>query len=190
MKAKNYFTTKRIAFMALFTALVTVATFVIQIPSPAGQGYINIGDTMIFLCAALFDPLFALVAGGLGSALADLFSGFAAYAPFTLAVKGLEGLFAALLVRLFKKTKMPFFVNCTASMAVGGLWMSVGYCLAETVMFGWTLGVANMPYNLIQAGINLVLGVALATAFKNIRGINGLLSLDGEDDGGNSRRAQ
>ena len=68
MKAKEYFTTKRIAFMALFTALVAIATFIIQVPSPAGQGYINVGDTMIFVCAALFGPLFSFVAGGLGAA--------------------------------------------------------------------------------------------------------------------------
>ena len=132
MKAKNYFTTKNIAFTAMFTALVTVATCVIQIPSPAGQGYINLGDTMIFVCAALFNPVAALIAGGIGSALADVFVGYAFYAPYTLVVKGIEGLVAGLLIAGLKKIKMPFIVNCIISTVIAALWMSVGYFLSES----------------------------------------------------------
>ena len=40
-------------------------------------------------------PLPALVAGGLGSALADLLTGYAHWAPWTLVIKGIEGWIAA-----------------------------------------------------------------------------------------------
>lgn len=183
MKAKEYFTTKRIAFMALFTALVAIATFIIQVPSPAGQGYINVGDTMIFVCAALFGPLFSFVAGGLGSAIADMFVA-PYYAPFTFVVKGLEGLVAAYIIKGLKKVRCPRPAAYVTAFVAGGLLMSAGYMLAETVLFSWTLGVANFVYNLVQAAVNIVLGFALTMAFCKIRPINRLLDLDGGNAAG------
>lgn len=192
MKAKEYFTTRRIAFMALFTALVVVATFVIQVPSPAGQGYINIGDTMIFVCAALFDPLFSFVAGGIGSAIADLFVA-PYYAAFTFVVKGLEGLVASLIIKGLRKTVLPRAAAFVIAFVAGGVIMSVGYMLAETLLFGWTLGVTNLVYNLVQALVNIVLGAALAMAFCKIRPINRLLAVDDDsrktdDDKGEDKK--
>jgi len=180
MKSK-FFTTKNIAFTAMFTALVVVATCVIQIPSPAGQGYINVGDTMIFVCAALFNPLSALIAGGIGSALADVIVGYAFYAPYTLLVKGLEGLVAGLIVAALKKIKMPFIANCIIAMAAGALCMSVGYFLSETLLglyntgFSFGLALANMPFNLLQGAINVVLGAILTTALSNVRSLTSFI---------------
>ena len=68
---KEHFTTKRIAMLALFTALIAVATAVISIPGPIG--YTNFGDTFIYIGAALFGPVFGMITGGLGSMTADLF---------------------------------------------------------------------------------------------------------------------
>jgi len=181
MKAKNYFTTKRIAFLATFVALITVATMVVQIPSPGGQGYINVGDSLIFVCAVFFDPVFAFVAGGLGSALADLFAGWVSYAPFTLLTKGLEGFVACLLIRLFKKTKFNKLAGYAVGMVAGGVVMSVGYFFADLVLFGIGMGVANLPFNFVQAGANLVLGFALAAVLGRVKGVKKVLSLENED---------
>ena len=178
MKAKNYFTTKRIAFLAMFVAFVTVATMVIQIPSPGGQGYINVGDTLIFVCAVFFDPLFAFIAGGLGSALADVFAGWVVYAPFTFVIKGLEGLLCALLIRVFKKIKLNNLLSFAIAMIVGGLVMSVGYFFADLVLYGIGMSVANLPFNFVQAGVNVVLGFVLAFTMSKIKGIRNVLSLE------------
>ena len=181
MKAKNYFTTKRIAFLATFVALITVATMVVQIPSPGGQGYINVGDSLIFVCAVFFDPIFAFVAGGLGSALADLFAGWVSYAPFTLLTKGLEGFVACLLIRLFKKTKFNKLAGYAVGMLAGGVVMSVGYFFADLVLFGIGMGVANLPFNFVQAGANLVLGFVLACALGKAKGVCNLFDMDKKD---------
>ena len=61
---KEYTTTKRIAMLALFTALIAVATAVISIPGPIG--YTNFGDAFIYIGAALFGPVFGMITGGLG----------------------------------------------------------------------------------------------------------------------------
>ena len=82
---------------ALLIALTTVATMVVQIPTPPTQGYINVGDSMIYVSALLFGPLAGLLAGGIGSALADWLTGYGQFAPYTLVIKGLEGLVVGLI---------------------------------------------------------------------------------------------
>ena len=178
MKAKNYFTTKRICFLATFSALITVATMIIQIPSPGGQGYINVGDTLIFVCAVFFDPFFAFIAGGLGSALADIFAGWVVYAPFTFAIKGIEGFLCALLISLFKKMKFKNIISFAIAMLVAGLWMSMGYFVADLVLYGWGMAVANLPFNFVQGGVNVVLGFVLSITLTKIKGVRGILSLE------------
>lgn len=171
----KFFSARRMAFIAAFAALTIVATIVIVIPSPVGEGFINVGDAVIFLCAALLDPISALIVGGVGSALGDLILGFAYYAPFTLVVKGLEGLFAALLIKLLRKTKLPAVFCFAFAMIIAGCWMAVGYCISETILYGWAMGIANVPFNLIQAGVSVVLGAALATLLTSMRSVKNFL---------------
>ena len=72
---------------ALFASLVCVATMIVKIPSPM-KGYLNLGDCVVLLCGWLLSPLYGFLAAGLGSALADLFSGYIIYAPATFIIKG------------------------------------------------------------------------------------------------------
>ncbi len=45
---------RTLTLLALLIALTTVATIIIQIPIPTTQGYINVGDAMVFTSALLF----------------------------------------------------------------------------------------------------------------------------------------
>ena len=83
--------TKQIVTAALFAALACVATMVIKIPSPM-DGYLNLGDCVVLAAGWLLAPGYGFLAAGLGSGLADLFSGYAAYAPATFVIKGLMAL--------------------------------------------------------------------------------------------------
>ena len=95
------FETKTLVWAALFTALTTVATMVIQVPSPTG-GYLNAGDAIVLLSAFLLGPIWGAVAAGVGSALADILAGYAIYAPATLIIKALMALTAGALLRRAK----------------------------------------------------------------------------------------
>src|SRR5574344_1841529 len=99
--------TLKIATIGMLSALTFVATIVIHIPMPSTQGYVNIGDTVIFVSAALLGGVPAMIAGALGSALADLI-----YAPewtlFTILIKGLEGLICGLLIKCTAKLPKCF----------------------------------------------------------------------------------
>ena len=80
--------TRLIVLSALFAALACVATMVIRIPSPF-KGYLNLGDSVVLLSGWLLPPVYGALAAGLGSALADLFSGYVTYAPATFVIKAL-----------------------------------------------------------------------------------------------------
>ena len=107
--SKKVFSTKKIAVFGIFMALVVVSTMIISIPSVATQGYVNLGDVFVLLSGLILGPIGGLVVGGLGSALADILLGYAYYAPYTLIIKGLEGLIG---VVLFKKVfKYKFYIK-------------------------------------------------------------------------------
>jgi len=94
---------RTVAVLGIFTALTTAATMLLSVSIPATKGYFNIGETMVYTSALLFGPFIGAFTGGVGSMLADLFLGYAIYAPATLAVKGLEGFLVG-----FLGTKRPF----------------------------------------------------------------------------------
>ena len=85
MKTKS--TAQKLAVSALFAAFACATTMIIKIPSPL-NGYINLGDCIVLLCAAYLPVGYGFLAAGIGSALADIFSGYIVYAPATFLIKG------------------------------------------------------------------------------------------------------
>ena len=83
--------TRDIALAGLMTALTFVITRAFILPIPQTKGFFNIGEAAVYTAAILFGARIGAIAGGLGSALADLSLGFAAFAPYTLVIKGIEG---------------------------------------------------------------------------------------------------
>lgn len=56
-------------------ALTCVLTMAVRIPSPT-KGYLNLGDCAVLFSGWLLGPIYGTVAGGVGSALADLLAGY------------------------------------------------------------------------------------------------------------------
>jgi len=160
MNRKRSLSPTKLSLLGLFSALVVVATIVIRLPVPATGGYFNLGDTIIFITSILLGPVFGMIAGGVGSALADVIGGFVQFAPWTLVIKGIEGLVAGLLIRAFRADPGTVLGTLLAfvSFVVAGLWMAAGYFGAEYVIFGldWAPPTSELPFNLAQAGISAV----------------------------------
>ncbi len=119
-----------VAKLALFTALVYVATIVLQVYTPATRGYFNLGETAIYAIAALVNPLLAGIAAGVGSALADLTTGYGYFAPGTLVIKFIEGFTVAYLMRkLAPKSRywLARALSVIVSVATGAAIAAVGY---------------------------------------------------------------
>ncbi|MCD6503898.1 ECF transporter S component [Candidatus Bathyarchaeota archaeon] len=74
-----------IALIAIFTGVSFVCTN-IQVKLPVG-GFNHIGDIGWIIPAILFGGLVGGLSGSLGCSLADIYSGSAIWAPFTLAIK-------------------------------------------------------------------------------------------------------
>ena len=66
------------------------------------QGYVNLGDCAVLLSAWVLGPVYGGVAAGTGSMLADLFSGYAHYAPGTFLIKLCMAVAAALIFRFLR----------------------------------------------------------------------------------------
>ena len=166
--------TRDLTLLALLIALTTVATMIVRIPVPATGGYINMGDSMVYIAALLFGPVFGLVAGGVGSALADYFGGYGAFAPYTLVIKGLEGLLVGLLAWRLLRNKPATTPAGTAVAAlavlVGGAAMVSGYFVAEAYVLG--LGVAKaaqeVPGNIFQVVGGLIVALPGSLALRRI----------------------
>lgn len=146
--------TKSIVVYALMSALVTVATFAIRIPTPATDGYLNIGDGVLLYCGIVFGPAAGFIAGGLGSALADLISGYAHWMLPTLLIKGAEGALAGILYYLLKKTRLPRFASAGVAAVPAAILMAIGYFFASWIMKGsaavaWT----SVPENAVQGAV-------------------------------------
>ncbi len=161
-------TVRQLTLTALFIALVTVATMVIRVPTFATQGYINVGDTMVFVAAALMGPRTGLLAGGLGSALADLLSGYAQWAPWTLVIKGLEGLIVALVAHAAYRRKGVLSAAVIPTMVVAALWMVFGYWVAGGVMKGFAASATEIPGNLIQGIGSVILATPLLAILQKL----------------------
>ncbi len=143
-----------ITFSAVSAAIIFIGTWVFKIPIPGTSGYINLGDSMIYISAFLLGPV-AAAAAAIGSALADLAGGYAVYIPATLIIKGLMGLIFALLSR--KRAFAPYAVACVT----GGAVMTAGYAVFEIFVFGFAYALTSVPYNLAQWGGNVVIAILL-----------------------------
>ena len=148
----------------MFAALTCVATMVIKIPSPL-HGYINLGDCIVLLAGWMLSPLYAFIAAGLGSAFADLFSGYMVYVPATFIIKGLMALAAYILHRVLyhKCGKLPAWI---LSGAAAEILMVAGYYVFEGFLYGFAASIVNIPPNAVQGIAGLILGVILAKLFE------------------------
>ena len=163
-------TTRELARLSLLTALTAVATMIVKVPTPATKGYVNLGDSMVFVSALLFGAKTGAIAGGLGSSLADLLGGYLLWAPMTLFIKGVEGL---LVGKLFSMTRRSLLDRTGILMAIpiillGGAWMLSGYFICETQLFGWGAALGALPGNTFQEILGLAVSIPTAAALTKV----------------------
>jgi uncharacterized membrane protein len=149
----------RIATVAILAAVTTVFTIFIRVPSPA-RGYFNLGDVAVAFTAFTFGPISALLAGGIGTALADLIGSYVQWAPISLVVHGLEGLVIGLIART-RPGSAP--VSIAAGVA-GVIVMAAGYFAGGLALTGLGPSLAEAPGNVVQAAAGVILGLPLAIA--------------------------
>ena len=157
-------TTYRIAAAAIMTAVVTVFTAVVQIRNPASGGYFNLSDVAVIFAALAFGPWVGLIAGGLGTAISDVLTGYAQFAPLSFVAHGGEGFLAGLIAaRLIGSGRAIWLLP---AWLVGVVWMMLAYFVGESIMSGSAAALADLVgTNWIQALAGL-LGIALYYAVR------------------------
>jgi len=156
---------RQVTIAGVFAAMTFVATVFTRIPIMLG--YFNLGDTVVLVAAALFGGFTGAFAGAVGSAAADIVSGYYIFAPITFLIKGMEGYAAG-------KLSGGGLVNggppkngkrrLTLALIAGAIIMVLGYFLAEATAlslfdgaFGFTTAVAELPFNVTQGGVSIIL---------------------------------
>lgn len=162
MNKKN--STQRIVIAALLAALTCVATIIIKIPSPL-NGYLNFGDCVVLLAGWTLSPVYGFLAAGLGSALADLFSGYVVYAPATFVIKGLMAPVAYYSFKALNKR-----LGSLPSRIISGITaeavMILGFFVFEGFLYGFGPSAVNIPANGFQGFSGLILGCILVNVFE------------------------
>jgi uncharacterized membrane protein len=95
--------------------------------------------------------------------LSDLIGGYYFFVPFTLIIKGCEGLVAGYVGGRLATAKLNRVV---LAWALGGACVVVGYFVVETIFFGVSAAVVEVPVNLLQVIVAGVIGVPVSQALK------------------------
>lgn len=159
--------TRKFVTASMLAALCCVATMIIKIPSPL-KGYLNLGDCVVLLSGWLLSPAYGFFAAGIGSALADVFSGYVIYAPATFIIKGIMAIIAH-----FCFNRLHNKLDKTSSRIIGGILaeieMILGYFVFEGFMYGFAPSLVNIPANGVQGLACLIIGIILVKIFEKSR---------------------
>jgi uncharacterized membrane protein len=142
---KNY-------LLIILTGLVAASTYLFRVPVPGSGGYFNFGDIAVVFCGLYLGKTRGALAGGIGSAVADLIGGFYIFIPITFLAKGLEGFIAGSLGK-----KNPYLL------IIAGLTMIAVYFVAELLLPGMGIAsaLADLNFNLIQGTVGPLGGFVL-----------------------------
>lgn len=162
--------TYTIVMTAMMTCLVLLTTYTFKIPTPF-QGYVHLGDAMIFLSVLVVGRKNGAVAAAFGSALADLLGGYVAFAPWTFVIKGLMALVMGWFIDFMTKKQSKSLKVCgvplieIVGMVIAGAVMVLGYGVADAVLAGNIMtGILSMPANCGQFAAGVVIASVLAAA--------------------------
>lgn len=163
---------RNVILAGVLAAMVFVVTKFLQVLI-VGVGYIHLGDTMVYLAAALLPTPYAMAAAAVGAGLADVLSPpFAIYAPFTMVIK-------AVMVLAFtaKKERLLCGRNAVAPLLAGVIGVA-GYYVTEVALLciagnefviSAVDAVITLPFNAMQEVVGGVAFVLLAVALDRMQ---------------------
>lgn len=157
---------------ALFMAITCVCTMFIKIPTAAG--YVHLGTMVVFLGMYVLGWKYGVIAGAVGTALADLLSGYAIWAPGSLGIILITTLIYGLLINSVNKnhggiTKVPATKEILG-IILGALVFTIGYFMygGAVVYDSWPAALLVVVPNLIQVLVGLLLARIIGMALCKI----------------------
>ena len=152
---------KPLILSALFTTMTVVLTSFIKIP--IGNGYIHMGDSVIYLASCILPFPYAVFTAAIGGALSDTLTGYFIYIIPTIIIKTL-----ITLPYTPKKDTILTIRNAIMTISAGMITV-IGYFIAGLILYGWPGAVIEIFGNVIQATGSAVLFIMFAAALDKIR---------------------
>lgn len=161
---KVLYSTKWIAYTAVFTALVIATGFIPPIPTAAGRIYWV--DGIVLVGAYLMDPLASFIAGGIGTLIYDVIQSPSMMLT-SLLTHGLQGAVVSLFIHYVFPKKYEEIWAVVSSL-IGAVIVVLGYFIYRAVLSGVEFAITNIPRNIIQEviGISIAMVLCYATTFK------------------------
>jgi uncharacterized membrane protein len=165
-----------------------VLGIMVVIPVPAAFGIITPADVGILSAALLFGPRSGFIVGASSGFLIDLLTGNLQWAPFSLAIHGVEGLVCAVVAGyalrgvigkseasesygsdLYESQQLPGVSKLGASrwaligvgLLAGLLVMVAGYFAVTWGLYGLGAALVSVPANVVQCALGIVVSVAV-----------------------------
>lgn len=154
---------RKLCLVALFLGLnIVLSSSIFSVPVPGGHMYLN--DIVICFAALVFDPISAIIVGGIGAFLGDLI--FYPTPMFvSLVTRSVQALVIALIVLRRKNAKFPRLWRSALALLAGAVIMVVGYSLGRafiysTPEYAWL----KLPFQIAQAVFGAVVALVLLYA--------------------------
>lgn len=153
---------RRLCSAAAAAALVFLFTLFTQVPIPLG--YAHLGDAVIFLAALLLPRREAGLAAAVGSALADLASGFPVWMLPTFLIK--YGMAEIVSRAAGRERSLP---RVLLGFVLASLWLTAGYTLFGAALYGsLAAGLASAPGLLLEGAVNTAAAFAAWLALRKL----------------------
>lgn len=167
MKTNNK--TFNLVLTAMFIALTAVAILFIRVPIPFTQGYVHLGDAVIFLGILVLGWKYGSIAAALGGMLGDLIGGFPIWAPWSFGIKGVMALIIGLIIYAFASKKEVTDGSLmrieVVAMIIAGVFETLAYFIAEGIMYGnWAVALTGIPWNVGQFAVGMVVATIICKA--------------------------
>lgn len=148
---------KLMCISGVFAALVFVVTAYLHIPTY--NGYVHAGDGFIFLAACLLPMPYAIFVGAAGAMFADVFTGYAIWAPGSMIIKALVAMLFSCKGQKIMSRRNTWMLLPAAVVSTGG------YYLYEALITGsFAAPLAGIPGSLIQAAVSSIVFAAAGHA--------------------------
>ncbi|MDO4731682.1 MAG: ECF transporter S component [Clostridia bacterium] len=168
----------KVCITGMMAAAVFIATFInIQIPLPAGETMLHLGNVMCILSAYILGPIYGGLSAGIGSFLYDLTNPlYIDHCIFTLVFKFFMAFICGLIANSKKRKAYDLKFNALAG--ISGMVTYLILHLSETFIHKLLLGVSVeavailVAQKFVVSGINaiiaLIIAVPLGTYMKKL----------------------
>lgn len=167
-RKKNSEHLKNLILAALFAAMVYVMTAFVHIPTH--QGYVHIGDGIIYLAASILPLPYAIGAAAIGAGLSDYLSGYVLWVLPTMIIKALTAaVFTNKKETIINKRNLigiiPAIIICVVGYFLAGALLAYFSSTdGITIQAAFIASLADIPSNILQGVGSAALFVFLGTA--------------------------